>query len=62
MGLDAIARAGAYLDYATMMLERVEGGLAIGRAELDATVIARHLRAAGAATLHAGIGLGEGAG
>jgi hypothetical protein len=40
---DAIARAGGYLDYAAGMLDRVTAGLAIGRAEADAAVIARYL-------------------
>jgi hypothetical protein len=43
--LDAMARAGAYMDYTTAMLGRIESGLAIGRAEVDAAAIARHLRA-----------------
>ena len=38
---DAVARAGGYIDYAGAMLERVVGGLAIGRAEVDAAQIAR---------------------
>jgi hypothetical protein len=42
---DAVARAGGYLDYAAGMLDRVLGGIAIGRAEADAAVIARHLLA-----------------
>jgi len=42
---DAAARAGGYLDYASAMLDRVLGGLAIGRAEADAAVIARHVLA-----------------
>lgn len=40
---DAVARAGGYVDYAGAMLERVIGGLAIGRAEADAARIARHV-------------------
>jgi hypothetical protein len=40
---DAVARAGGYIDYAGAMLERVIGGLAIGRAEADAAQIARHV-------------------
>jgi hypothetical protein len=42
---DAIARAGAYLDYAESMLDRVTAGLAITRAEVDAARIARRLLA-----------------
>jgi hypothetical protein len=45
---DAVARAGGYLDYAAAMLDRVAAGLAIGRAEADAAIIARHLLARGA--------------
>ena len=36
-------RAGDYIDYAAAMLDRVTGGLAIGRAEADAASIARHI-------------------
>jgi hypothetical protein len=42
---DAMARAGAFLDYAASMLDRVTAGLAVGEAEVDATVIGRHLLA-----------------
>jgi hypothetical protein len=42
---DSLARAGAFLDYAAEMLERVLGGLAVGRAEVDAAQIARHVLA-----------------
>jgi hypothetical protein len=42
---DAMARAGAYIDHASAMLDRVSGGLAIGRAEADAAAIARHIYA-----------------
>jgi hypothetical protein len=42
---DAVARAGGYLDYTAAMLDRVTAGLAIGRAEADAAVIARYLLA-----------------
>jgi len=42
---DAVARAGGYIDYAAAMLDRVIGGLAIGRAEADAAQIARHVLA-----------------
>jgi hypothetical protein len=42
---DAMARAGGYLDYLAAMLDRMTAGLAIGRAEADAAVIARHIRA-----------------
>jgi Protein of unknown function (DUF3987) len=51
VSLDAMARAGDYLEYATAMLERIEGGLAVDRATADAAAIARHLRATGATTL-----------
>jgi hypothetical protein len=40
---DAMARAGGYLDYLAAMLDRVTAGLAIGRAEADGAVIARHI-------------------
>jgi hypothetical protein len=40
---DAMARASEYIDYANEMLDRVTGGLAIGRAEADAAAIARHI-------------------
>jgi hypothetical protein len=46
IGADAVARAGGYIDYLGGMLDRVTAGLAIGRSEADAAVIARHLRAA----------------
>jgi hypothetical protein len=49
---DAIARAGGYLDYAAGMLHRVTSGLAIGQAEVDAAVIARHLLATRPARLN----------
>jgi hypothetical protein len=42
---DAIARAGAYLDYAADMLNRVTMGLALTEAEADAAVLARYLLA-----------------
>jgi hypothetical protein len=42
---DAIARAGAYLDYAGDMLDRVTAGLALTEAEADAAMIARYLLA-----------------
>jgi hypothetical protein len=42
---DAIARAGAYLDYACDMLDRVTAGLALTEPEADAAMIARHLLA-----------------
>jgi hypothetical protein len=38
-----MARVGGYLDYLAAMLDRVTAGLAIGRAEADAAVIARHI-------------------
>jgi hypothetical protein len=41
---DSMARAGAYLDYAEEMFERVTAGLLIEQAQADAAVIARHLR------------------
>jgi putative DNA primase/helicase len=40
---NAMARACGYLDYAAAMLDRVQSGLAIGRAEADAAIIMRHL-------------------
>jgi hypothetical protein len=40
---DAMARAGGYLDYLSGMFDRVTGGLAIGRAEADAALIARYI-------------------
>jgi hypothetical protein len=46
---DAVCRAGEYLDYAGTMLDRVTAGLAIGQAEADAAIIARHLLATHAA-------------
>jgi hypothetical protein len=42
---DSIARAGGYIDYAAGMLERVTGGLAVGRGEVDAAQIARRVLA-----------------
>jgi hypothetical protein len=42
---DAMARAAGYLDYAAAMLDRVTAGLAIGRTEADAAVIARYILA-----------------
>jgi hypothetical protein len=42
---DAVVRAGGYVDYAAAMLERVTGGLAVGRAEADVARVARHLLA-----------------
>jgi hypothetical protein len=42
---DAVVRAGGYIDYAASMFDRVIAGLAIGQAEADAAVIARHLLA-----------------
>jgi len=47
---DSVARAGSYIDYSNAMLDRVTGGLAIGRAEADAASIARHIFARGPAT------------
>jgi hypothetical protein len=49
---DAMVRAGAYLDYAAGMLDRVTAGLAIGEAEVDASAIARHLLATHAPQLN----------
>jgi hypothetical protein len=43
VSVDAVMRASRYIDYAAAMLERVIGGLAIGRAEADAAQIARHV-------------------
>lgn len=42
---DAVARAGAYLDYAADMLDRVTAGLALTESEADAAILARHLLA-----------------
>jgi 5S rRNA maturation endonuclease (ribonuclease M5) len=42
---DSVARAGAFLDYAARMLDRVTAGLTIGQAEADAAAVARHLLA-----------------
>jgi hypothetical protein len=41
---ETMARAAGYIDYAAAMLDRIEGRLAISRAETDAGRIARHLR------------------
>jgi hypothetical protein len=49
---DAVARAGGYLDYLATMLDRVTTGLAIGRAEADAAIIARHILATRSAALN----------
>lgn len=49
---DAVARAGGYLVYAAAMLDRVLGGLAIGQAERDAAIIARHILSAGCSELN----------
>jgi hypothetical protein len=49
---DAMARAGGYLDYLAAMLDRVTVGLAIGRGEADAAVIARHVLASRLARLN----------
>lgn len=40
---DAMARAGGYLDYAALMLDRVTAGLAVGPVEADTAVIAQHI-------------------
>jgi hypothetical protein len=40
---DAMARAAGYLDYLAGMLDRVTAGLAIGRAEADAALVARYI-------------------
>jgi hypothetical protein len=40
---DTVARAGAYLDYAGDMLDRITAGLALTESEADAAMIARHL-------------------
>ena len=52
IGADAVARAGNYADYLGGMLDRVTAGLAIGRAEADAAVIARHILATPPDTLN----------
>lgn len=49
---DSVARAGGYLDYLAAMLDRVMAGLAIGRTEADAAVIARHILASRPAALN----------
>jgi len=49
---DAMARAAGYLDYAAAMLDRVTAWLAIGPAEADAAMIARHILATGARALN----------
>jgi hypothetical protein len=49
---DSMARAGAYLDYAEQMFERVTAGLLIEQAQADAAVIARHLRRSRIETLN----------
>ena len=49
---EAIARAGGYVDYLAAMLDRVAAGLAIGRTEADASVIARHIMATRPAMLN----------
>lgn len=49
---DAMIRAGGYLDYLLGMFDRVTGGLAIGPAEADAAVIARHILSTLPATLN----------
>jgi hypothetical protein len=49
---DSVVRAGGYLDYLAAMLDRVTAGLAIGRAEADAAVIARHILSTRPATLN----------
>jgi hypothetical protein len=49
---DALARAGGYLDYLAAMLDRVTAGLAIGPAEADAAIIARHILADRSAALN----------
>jgi hypothetical protein len=45
VSVDAVVRAGEFVDYANAMLDRVLGGLAIGRAEGDAAAIARYILA-----------------
>jgi hypothetical protein len=52
VGGDAMARAGAYLDYLAAMFDRVSGALAISRAEADAAAVARHILSARPATLN----------
>jgi hypothetical protein len=42
---EAVARAGAYLDYAANMLDRVTAGLALTAADADAAFLARYLLA-----------------
>jgi Protein of unknown function (DUF3987) len=45
VGADAMARAGEYLDYLGIMLDRVAAGLALSAAESDAAAILRHILA-----------------
>jgi hypothetical protein len=52
VGGDAMARAGAYLDYLSAMLDRVTAGLAISGAEADAAVIGREILSTGCTRLN----------
>jgi hypothetical protein len=52
ISVDAIARAGRYLDYAAAMLDRVTAGMAIGSDDEHAAAIGRYLVATRAATLN----------
>jgi hypothetical protein len=49
---DTMVRAGLYLDYLGAMFDRVTAGLAVGQAEADAAIIARHILAEGLTTLN----------
>jgi hypothetical protein len=52
ISVDAIARAGRYLEYAAAMLDRVTAGMAIGRDDEHAAAIGRYLLATRATTLN----------
>jgi hypothetical protein len=49
---DAMVRACGYLDYASEMIERVQGGFGIGGPEADAAFIAKHLLTTGAVQIN----------
>jgi uncharacterized protein DUF3987 len=52
VSVDAVARAGRYLDYAAVMLDRIAAGLAIGPDDAHAAAVARHLLETRATTLN----------
>jgi uncharacterized protein DUF3987 len=52
ISVDAVVRAGGYADYLSAMLDRVTCGLAIGRTEQDAALLARHILSARPVTLN----------